>query len=48
MNTAFQNMFDQLPGVYERINHIVSLGLDILRIRYSAGMKAAARNRPAH
>ncbi|MCX5801403.1 MAG: ubiquinone/menaquinone biosynthesis methyltransferase [Candidatus Eisenbacteria bacterium] len=38
---AIQEIFNRLPGVYERINHIISLGLDVLWRRKAASLASA-------
>jgi len=41
MNKPIREMFDELPRVYEFINHIVSLGLDISWRKRAASLAAA-------
>jgi len=41
-NTAIQRMFDGLPGVYELVNHVVTLGLDTVWRRKAARLATAA------
>lgn len=52
MNRAIRDMFDTLPGVYEFINHVITLGLDIgwrkKAARFASKAVAGEAVLPAH